>query len=124
MKRILKSSIICVLLLAGCATPMQRASSPCMLPDEEKGKYATAKTVNSYNVKPVRAASDHVNGCASVVFQLDEKGKPYNIKVHAETPADYDYGKALAESVKGSTYEPPLSSDHWYYTMQATVFSR
>ncbi len=115
-----------VVALSGCTTnsvivvappvrPMVTGPS-CWLPVDKDQHYLPPKqTAVSLPVASERAKVDHVSGCAAVIFQLTRDGKAEHITVLREFPADYGYAQAVSDSVRRSTFTPPVPEGAWYY---------
>ncbi len=57
----------------------------------------------------------HLDGCASLEYQIDCDGKPTHIRLLKENPKGYSVGASFAEQLKATQFEPPAKNGEWYF---------
>jgi hypothetical protein len=118
------------LALTGCVrntvviiAPQARLITPpvsCWLPEDKQLHYLTPREiVPTILTPPALAKAQHINGCATVVFQLTREGKARDISLLRERPVGYGYGAAVYDQVRKATFLPPASEKDWYYRSES-----
>jgi hypothetical protein len=114
--------------LSGCTTNNYIGAAPrvvlntgpsCWLPTDRDQHYLESRsTIPIHPIAPSLAATNHLSGCAAVIFHLTPDGKARDIQLLREYPVGYGYGNAISDAVLKATFNPvasPISPDGWYY---------
>lgn len=121
MKKILLASVS-LILLASCAHRGDEVYKACTLTKQEQTSYAdntpiaiAAPTFAGMDTRLQKARDAHVSGCASVGFQIDGNGNPYNITVVKEAPKGYGFGDEAVFQIQNTKYTPPTKANELYF---------
>ncbi len=122
------------LTLSGCVrntlviiAPQARPFTPaisCWSPEVKQQHYLMPREENpmTFMTAPEIAKAQHIDGCATIIFQLTRDGKARNISLLRERPAGYGFGAAVAEQTRKGTFAPPASENDWYYRSESITF--
>lgn len=125
---------VLIALLSACSAGGIKSSIPTKAPIGASGN-AVGQTCRKsednrrmYEVAPERQSSPklseatynklkrkHLDGCASMEFQIDSDGTPTHIRLLKESPKGYGVGTGFVEALKATRFEPPAKSGEWYF---------
>ena len=87
----------------------------CSVTAEERAKYSKpVPLLEAREPRPAKAKEEHVEGCAMVEFQLDNKGHPINLHVVKEWPTGYGFADATKNKLSKDTFEVPDDLHKWF----------
>lgn len=138
MKKLLAANalslILFITLLTACNAGGINSSIPAKAPigasANEMGQSCRKSEDNGrmYEVIPTTSSSSefnkntyaklkqkHLDGCASVEFQIDNDGTPTHIRLLKESPKGYGVGAGFIEQMKATRFEPPAKNGEWYF---------
>lgn len=69
---------------------------------------------------PKTASQEGVEGIVSTRLEIRANGSPANIRIIAEDPKGYGFGKACVQALRGEKWEPPLGPDGKPVTTRVT----
>ena len=57
----------------------------------------------------------HLDGCASLEFQITQDGTPTHIRLLKESPKGVGVGAGFVEEMKATRFEAPAKNGEWYF---------
>jgi hypothetical protein len=108
----------------------KKIANECDVSKEENEKYSDDMPAELIQTRIYhdKAAIDemyyrHIDGCASIEFQLNDQGIPFNARILKEIPTGYNIGSSLLNTTLATKYEPRPSHGKWYFIKSALMTS-